>query len=309
MNNSVDLKSTDTANKSDSKLISRINGLSEISAKYGLVLCDVWGVLHNGVKAYAGAIEALSTYRKNGGTVVMITNAPRPRGPVYEQLKRLGVPTNANDGGIYDEVVTSGDATQALMRQAPKKMHFIGVYEKDKNLFEGFDIELVGEDEAQAVICTGPFDEVNDTAQDYIPVLKKFHERNLPFICANPDKVVEVGDRFIMCAGAIADEYEKMGGTTLIAGKPHAPIYEQAIKEAKQITGKTFEKSDILAIGDGMPTDIKGAQDFGIDVLYISAGIHAGEYGDADDPEDAMLQKFLIDNNASPVSYIPRLQW
>lgn len=289
--------------------VRRIAGLSDLSSQYSLVLCDVWGVLHNGVKAYEGAIEALSTFRKNGGTVVMVTNAPRPRGPVYEQLKRLGVPTDTKDGGVYDEVVTSGDATQALMRQAPKKMHFIGVYEKDKNLFEGLDIELVGEDEAQAIICTGPFDEEKDTAADYIPLLKKFLEKDLPFICANPDKVVEIGDRFIMCGGAIADEYEKLGGKTLIAGKPHAPIYEQAIKEATSITGKTFEKSDILAIGDGMPTDIKGAQDFGLDVLYISAGIHAGEYGDADDPNDGQLQKFLVNNNAKPVAYIPRLKW
>ncbi|MBL1406739.1 MAG: TIGR01459 family HAD-type hydrolase [Hyphomicrobiales bacterium] len=288
----------------EANAVSRIKGLSDLSNQYSLVLCDVWGVLHNGVKAYEGAIEALSAFRKNGGTVVMVTNAPRPRGPVYAQLKRLGVPE-----GVYDEVVTSGDATQALMRQAPKKMHFIGVYEKDKNLFEGLDIELVGEDEAQAIICTGPFDEDNDIAADYIPVLKKFRKRNLPFICANPDKVVEIGDRFIMCGGAIADEYEKLGGETLIAGKPHAPIYEQAIKEASSLTGKTFEKSDILAIGDGMPTDIKGAQDFGLDVLYISAGIHAGEYGDADEPNDGLLQKFLVKNNAKPVAYIPRLQW
>lgn len=292
-----------------SNAVRRISGLCDLSNQYSLVLCDVWGVLHNGVKAYQGAIEALSTFRNNGGTVVMVTNAPRPRGPVYEQLKRLGVPIDANNGGVYDEVVTSGDATQALMRHAPKKMFFIGMIEKDKNLFEGLGIELVGEDEAQAVICTGPFDERNDTAADYIPLLKKFKDKNLPFICANPDKVVEIGDRFIMCAGAIADEYEKMGGETLIAGKPYAPIYEQAIKEANAIAGKDFSKSDILAIGDGMPTDIKGAQDFGLDVLYISAGIHAGEYGEADNPQDDLLQAFLIQNSAKPVAYIPRLKW
>lgn len=299
MNTNVERNANSTQN-----IVSRIDGLSELSNQYGLVLCDVWGVLHNGVKAYQGAIEALSEFRQNGGTVVMVTNAPRPRGPVYEQLKRLGVPE-----GVYDEVVTSGDATQALMREAPNKMHFIGMIEKDKKLFEGFDIELVGEDEAEAVICTGPFDEVKDTAADYIPLLKKFRDRDLPFICANPDKVVEIGDRFIMCAGAIADEYEKLGGNTLIAGKPHAPIYQQAIKEASSIAGKTFVKSDILAIGDGMPTDIKGAQDFGLDVLYISAGIHAGEYGKADNPHDGLLQEFLVKNNAKPVAYIPRLQW
>lgn len=309
MNTNVESSAEPSANSNLKANVRRIQGLSDLSSQYGLVLCDVWGVLHNGVQAYQGAIEALSTFRKNGGTVVMVTNAPRPRAPVYRQLKRLGVPTDPNDDGICDEIVTSGDATQALMRKAPNKMHFIGVLDKDKNLFEGFDIELVGEDEAQAVICTGPFDEFNDKAADYIPLLKKFREKNLPFICANPDRVVEIGDRFIMCAGAIADEYEKLGGKTLIAGKPHSPIYEQAIKEANSIAGKTFEKTDILAIGDGMPTDIKGAQDFGLDVLYISAGIHAGHYGEADNPQDDLLQSFLVENNAKPVAYIPRLKW
>lgn len=282
----------------------RINGLSGIAANYDLILCDVWGVLHNGVKSRPGAINALSQFRDEGGTVIMVTNAPRPRAPVYLQLKNLGVPD-----GVFDEVVTSGDVTRTLMKDAPSKMYFIGMLEKDKNLFEGLKIDLVDADDAQAIICTGPSDEYNEVAADYIPLLKEFKKRNLPFICANPDKVVEVGDELILCAGGIADEYENLGGKTLIAGKPFAPIYKTAIAEAEELSDRKFDKSKILAIGDGMPTDIKGAQDFGLDVLYISGGIHAAEYGPVEDPNDVGVQDFLAANSAKPVAYLPRLVW
>ncbi|MFK7902144.1 MAG: TIGR01459 family HAD-type hydrolase [Nitratireductor sp.] len=282
----------------------RIDGLNEIADNYDLILCDVWGVLHNGVKAYEAAVNALSSFRKNGGTVVMVTNAPRPRAQVYEQLKRLGVPD-----GVFDRVITSGDVTQALMADAPKKVHFIGMYEKDKHLFEGQNKELVSEEEAEVIVCTGPLDEYNDTAQTYTKMLERCAKRDLDFICANPDKVVEVGDKLIMCGGAIADEYERIGGTTLIAGKPFAPIYKQAILEAEELSEKQFAKDRMLAIGDGMPTDIKGAQDFGLDVLYVSAGIHAAEYGEAKNPIDSKVQSFLKKNNAKPVAYIPHLSW
>ncbi|MGB7287459.1 MAG: TIGR01459 family HAD-type hydrolase [Salaquimonas sp.] len=281
----------------------RINGLSEIADNYKLVLCDVWGVLHNGVTPRKGAIEALTEFRKSGGTVVMITNAPRQRKSVFIQLENMGVPE-----GTFDTVVTSGDVTRDLIRNGAKNMLHIGP-EKDLNLFEGIDVNLVNEEEAKAIICSGLWNEQTETPSDYIEQLTRLKNRGLPFICANPDIVVEVGDHLEYCAGAIAREYSNLGGTTIIAGKPHHPIYDVAIAEAENISGKVFEKQDILGIGDGMPTDIKGAADYGIDVLYVSAGIHAGEYGDADNPDHQGVTNFLAENHAQPVAYLPRLEW
>lgn len=282
----------------------RIAGLSQIAENYDLLLCDVWGVLHNGVRARPDTIDALSRFRnETGGTVIMITNAPRQRKSVKAQLVNFGVPE-----GTFDEVVTSGDVTRTLIRKAPSKMLHIGP-EKDLNLFEGIDVDRVSEQEAEAVICSGLWNEQSETPEDYLPLLERLKARDLAFICANPDIVVEVGDHLEYCAGAIAREYERLGGKTLIAGKPHHPIYDTAIEEAQALTGKTYDKSRILGIGDGLPTDIKGAQDYGIDALYVSAGIHAGEYGDAENPDAEGVSRFLADNAASPVAYLPRLVW
>jgi HAD superfamily hydrolase (TIGR01459 family) len=288
---------------SNPESVQRIQGLRAIADNYDLVLCDVWGVLHNGLAPRSGAIEALSSYRKSGGTVVMVTNAPRQRKSVILQLENMGVPE-----GVFDTVVTSGDVTRDLIRQIGGKMLHIGP-KKDMNLFEGIEVDLVSENEASSIICSGLWNEQTETPEDYIELLGRMQKRDLPFICANPDIVVHVGDKLEFCAGAIAREYSKLGGKTLIAGKPHHPIYTLAIAEAEQITGKTFDKAKILAIGDGMPTDIKGAADNGLDALYVSAGIHADEYGAADNPDHAGVLAFLAKNNQAPVAYLPRLEW
>lgn len=289
-----------TVEKTETK---RINGLSEISDRYSLVLCDVWGVLHNGIAPRAGAIQALSQFKAKGGVVVMITNAPRQRKSVFIQLENMGVPE-----GTFDTVVTSGDVTRDLIRNGAAKMLHIGP-EKDLNLFEGIDIDLVTEDEAEAVICSGLWNEQTETPEDYIELLGRLKNRKLPFICANPDLVVEVGDHLEYCAGAIAREYSRLGGETLIAGKPHHPIYDLAIIEAEALSGRKFAKSEILAVGDGMPTDIKGAKDYGLDSLFVSAGIHTQEYGDAENPEHEGVLSFLKKNGGGPVAYLPRLEW
>jgi len=285
----------------------RISGLSAIANAYDLILCDVWGVLHNGLEARSGAIEALSNFRANGGIVIMITNAPRQRKSVRVQLANMGVPQ-----GTFDEVVTSGDVTRVLIRQFVEngsgKMLHIGP-EKDLNLFEGIDVERVEEKNAAAVICSGLWNEQTETPQDYTTLLTRLVERNLPFICANPDIVVEVGDHLEYCAGAIAREYDRLGGETLIAGKPHHPIYDTAIAEAQTLAGREFDTSRILAVGDGMPTDIKGAMDYGLDVVYVTAGIHAAEYGSPDNPDHHGVLAFLAENRADPVAWLPRLEW
>lgn len=283
--------------------IPRLGGLSEIAGHYRLILCDVWGVLHNGIRPWPGAVDALSRFRAAGGTVVMVTNAPRQRRSVFRQLEGMGVPD-----GTFDTIVTSGDVTRELIRQGPRMVFQIGP-ERDLNIYEGLGVDLVEVGEAEIAVCTGLWDDQTETPEDYRDLLAQLRSRNLPMVCANPDIMVEVGDRLIYCAGALARAYEELGGKTLIAGKPHRPIYEQAIREASAIAGEDFERSAILAIGDGMPTDILGATGFGIDALFISAGIHAGEYGPAEDPDHASVGAFIARHGVHLAGYMPRLSW
>lgn len=284
--------------------IPKISGLHQIADDYDAILCDVWGVLHNGIAPWSGAIDALSSFSKKGGKVVMITNAPRTVAPVLKQLEGMGVPLS----GVFDEVVTSGDATRALIEQLDGPIHYIGP-DRDKSLFDGLNVDLVDWQDADAIVCTGLRDDATETPQDYHDLFVSFHEAKLPFICANPDLVVEKGDKMLWCAGALARDYAAMGGETRIVGKPHKPIYDLAISRLAKLSGTPIERSRILAIGDGMPTDILGAKQNNLDVLYISAGIHSAEYGDAENPDDDKLQQFLQLHDASPIAYLPRLCW
>jgi HAD superfamily hydrolase (TIGR01459 family) len=279
-----------------------ISSLEAMGGNYSAILCDVWGVVHNGVRAFAEATASLTWVREKGLAVVLITNAPRPHGPVEAQLTSLGVPKSA-----WDRVVTSGDVTRDLIRSGPRRIFHLGP-DRDMALYDGLDVELVEEFEAQAVICTGLYDDDTETPDDYAEMLRRMRARNLPFICANPDIVVERGDRMIFCAGALARDYGLLGGRTLIAGKPHGPIYEAALKAASEVLGRPIEASDALAIGDGVLTDVKGAESYGIDVLYVSGGIHAGEYGDPQDPDAEKLAAFLGTRGHHPVAVIPRLR-
>jgi HAD superfamily hydrolase (TIGR01459 family) len=281
----------------------RIAGLSQISHRYDVVLCDVWGVVHNGRAAWPTATDALYRFRAKGGIVVLITNAPRQHRSVLRQLGLLGVPD-----GCFDAVVTSGDVTRDLIRKVPRKLFHLGPA-KDANLFEGIDCERVGEDEAEAIVCSGLFDDQTETPADYAPLLARFAARGLAMICANPDIVVEQGERLIWCAGALARDYAALGGRTEIAGKPFRPIYEAAIRHAEARRADEVVKKKILAIGDGLPTDIAGASAFGVDALYVAAGIHAAEYGDADNPDEARLAAFLAREHAAPPYWLARLRW
>lgn len=275
--------------------------LDELMDRYDVLLCDVWGVLHNGVDSFASASAALSRARKAGLTVVLITNAPRRFDSVAQQIQALGVPESS-----YDRIVTSGDVTRELIRNAPRHVFHLGP-ERDETLYEGLDVELVEEREADVVVCTGFFDDETETPEDYAEMLTRFRSRDLPFICANPDIVVERGDRLIWCAGALARDYSQLGGRTLIAGKPHRPIYEAAVAGAREVRGEPVDPARVLAIGDGMLTDIKGADLFGIDALYISGGIHAGDYvmGGVQDLEK--LLAFLAKHGSNPVATMTML--
>lgn len=276
--------------------------LAEISRKYRVILSDVWGVIHNGVKAHIPACEALAAARAAGSIVILITNAPRPNTGVEEQFRSLDVPDNC-----WDRIVTSGDVTRELIAQSARRLFHLGP-ERDLPIYDGIDVELVEEFEASAVCCTGLFDDDTESPEDYAEMLQRMRSRDLPFICANPDIIVERGDRLIWCAGALARDYGLMGGRTLIAGKPHRPIYEAAIAAATEIAGSSIGENDVLAIGDGMLTDVKGAANAGFDVLYISAGIHAAEYGDADNPDRVRLAAFLQTHGHHPVGFMTRLR-
>ncbi|CVI59418.1 MULTISPECIES: TIGR01459 family HAD-type hydrolase [Agrobacterium] len=278
----------------------RILTLGEITAGFDVILSDVWGVLHNGVSAFPDAAVALREARKAGKTVVLITNSPRPAPGVIAQLRVLGVPDEA-----YDRIITSGDVTRGLIAEGPKKVFLLGP-ERDMPLLEGLDVDVVGEVEAQSVVCTGFFDDETETPEDYTEMLKGFIARNAPMICANPDLVVERGERIIPCAGAMAAYYEQLGGEVRIAGKPHAPIYEACLAAAREVRG-AFAKDRVLAIGDGMPTDVKGAIASGLNLLYISGGIHAAEYTLNGQTDEALLNAYLKGQGAAPGWWMPRL--
>ncbi|MCA0278071.1 MAG: TIGR01459 family HAD-type hydrolase [Proteobacteria bacterium] len=279
-----------------------IASLEALTGRYSALLCDVWGVIHNGVSAFPEAAAALAAARDKGVAVILITNAPRPRDGVIAQLANLGVPETA-----WDRVVTSGDVTRDLIRSGPRKVFHIGP-ERDYSLYDGLDIELVEEFEASAVVCTGLFDDEIETPDDYAEMLRRLRARDLPFICANPDIVVERGHQLIWCAGALARDYGQLGGRTLVSGKPHRPIYEAALQAAGEVLGREVAKAEALAIGDGMVTDVKGAADNGVDVLYVSGGIHARDYGEPHDPDPARLAAFLDKHGYAPVATIPRLR-
>lgn len=280
----------------------RIASLDAITGSYAAILCDVWGVMHNGVNAFAEAGAALARARSAGLAVVLVTNAPRPHGEVEAQLDALGVRRDA-----WDRVVTSGDVTRDLIRSGPRRVFHIGP-ERDLPLFDGLDVELAEEFEASAVTCTGLFDDESESPADYAEMLQRFRARDLPFICANPDITVHRGEEEVWCAGALARDYAQLGGRTLIAGKPHAPIYAAALDAAGEVLGRPVERTEALAIGDGVLTDVKGAESYGIDVLYVSGGIHWREYGSQDKPDVERLAAFLSAHGHCPVAVIPRLQ-
>ncbi|MCZ2328981.1 TIGR01459 family HAD-type hydrolase [Bartonella sp. F02] len=244
-----------------------LTNIDIIMDDYDAVFCDVWGVVHDGVHTFEAALKALQKIKKAGKSVIFITNSPRLRQDVATQLDTMRI-----NPDYYDAIVTSGDVTRDLISAAPRQIFFIGPHH-DVALFEGLDCEFVEEREATAVVCSGFLEEYDATPQAYEEMFRRIQARNLPFICANPDIVVHFGDREFWCAGALARLYQQLGGEVRIAGKPHAPIYECAFEKLTEICG-SVDKNRILAIGDSLLTDVKGAIHFGIDVLYITSGIH-----------------------------------
>ncbi len=278
--------------------------------QYKGLLCDIWGVVHNGVDVFPSAVDALEAYRRSGGSVALITNAPRPSLSVQAQLAQIGVPETA-----WDIIVTSGDAIRALLTRHPGSKFFHLGPDRDHALIEGLDLELVNLARAEYVLCTGLYDDETETPQDYVSLLGKMVDKQITMYCANPDKVVHRGERLIYCAGAIADRYREMGGRVILAGKPHEPIYRLVFEQLEQTTGSRLTSSQVLAIGDSIATDLSGAAAAGLDTLFISGGIHGHEVGTAlDRPEEAILSGFLENlfrelPSLRLVGVQPRLAW
>jgi HAD superfamily hydrolase (TIGR01459 family) len=275
-----------------------------LAPAYDVVLCDVWGVVHNSVVAFADACDALARFRQQGGTVVLITNAPRPAAVVMTILDGLDVPRAA-----YDAIVSSGDVTRAVIAaRAGKRVFHVGP-ERDVPMFAGLDTPLAGVESADYVVCSGLFDDTTETPQDYAALIAAMRERELPMLCANPDIVVERGEKLVYCAGAIADAYAAAGGSVLYAGKPYRPIYEQALEVARSARGRAIEPARLLAIGDSVRTDLTGAAGFGIDCLFVTGGIHAEELGGRDRPNAAALGDIFAAAGLAPKAVMQRLVW
>jgi HAD superfamily hydrolase (TIGR01459 family) len=280
-----------------------IDHFSALAPRYDLVLCDVWGVVHNGLAAYREACDALARFRAAGGGVILITNAPRPTPWVMRQFDRLGVPRDA-----YDGVMTSGDVSREVVAARGGAVYHIGP-ERDLSIFDGIDIRFTDVNAADYAVCTGLFDDTAETPDDYEPLLETMRTRKLFMLCANPDLVVARGDTLVYCAGAVADRYAAKGGEVLYAGKPYRPIYDAALAKAAASRGVLPPRQRTLAIGDSLRTDISGALALGIDGLFVAGGIHAEELGAGGNISADALAAAFAAAGVTPNAVTPRLKW
>jgi HAD superfamily hydrolase (TIGR01459 family) len=275
--------------------------LSDLVTGVEVILSDIWGVVHNGLESFPEACEALHTYRQRGGTVILITNAPRPADSVQRQLRKLGVADET-----YDAIVSSGDLTRHFVADHPgKKMFWLGP-ERDSSIYRGLDAVTAPLEQADYIVCTGLFDDETESAEDYRAMMLQAREHKLPLVCANPDIVVERGDRLIYCAGAVAELYRELGGEVIFYGKPHRPIYERAMALAAERRGHPAPLDRVLAIGDSVRTDLTGAHGFGIDCLFVTRGIHSEDFEGIDQLDPASVKELF---GHPPKALIRELKW
>ena len=282
-----------------------LTGLSALAGRYDALLSDVWGVIHNGRESFPGPCEALARWRETHGPVVLISNAARPAAEVAVQLDGLGVPRAA-----WSALVTSGDVTRIeLAARAPGPAWAVGP-DRDLVLYDGLHLDFAGPEDAAFVSCTGLVDDESETPEDYRARLAVAAGRGLPLICANPDRVVQRGPLMIPCGGALADLYETLGGSVIMAGKPYPPIYVRALDEVERLAGRPIDLGRVLAIGDGLPTDVLGARRMGLDCLFVTDGIHAAEtQGPDGQPDRAKLDGFLAGHQAVARYAVADLVW
>jgi HAD superfamily hydrolase (TIGR01459 family) len=281
-----------------------LSGLSEVARGYDALLCDVWGVLHNGHAPYLAAADALHRFRAECGPVILLTNAPRPVADVESLMRRIGVPLDC-----YDAILSSGAvAREDFIRRIEEAGRTLRVFhigpDRDGGVLGGLDIARVEIAQADVVLSTGLFDDETETADDYAPMFREMKARGLAVLCANPDIVVQRGETLIYCAGALAEAYEKLGGEVVYYGKPHPPIYLAALALAERISGRPIERP--LAVGDGADTDIKGANRMGIDALFVAQGIHAAQLGEL--AAEGLAQLFVVPE-AHPKAAMRTLVW
>ena len=286
-----------------------ITSLAEISDSYDALFCDLWGCVHDGLTPFADAISAMQSFRTKGGTVMLVTNAPRPHAPVRKQLQRIGVPDNA-----YDGIATSGDSARAAMfcGAVGQNIYFIG-QTHDQDFFSPLElvedpktITQVTLEEAEGIVCCGPFDPLADL-QEMQPQLLFAKSKGLKLLCANPDIVVDRGNTREWCAGALAKLYTEIGGESLYFGKPHSPIYDLARLRLNTL-GKSIPDSRILCVGDGVLTDIDGALGEELDSLFITGGLAARETKTVDQPEPQALEAYLTQEMMQPTYSIGKLR-
>jgi HAD superfamily hydrolase (TIGR01459 family) len=282
-----------------------IQRFEPLAQDYDVVLCDVWGVVHNGIAAFPAACDALMRFRARGGTAILITNAPRSGEAVARILDRLKVPRDA-----YDAITSSGDVTRGIVKaRLPQSVFHLGP-QRDLSIFAGLDMRFAPPEAADYVVCTGLFDDTIETPENYRDLLHALAARSRFMVCANPDIVVERGDTLVYCAGALADAYAALGGQVLYCGKPHAPIYELALATATaRRDGKIPTRPRVLAIGDSVRTDLMGAMNFGLDCMFVTSGIHAEEYGSREAPDLAALSAMFAAAGVKPRGVMRELLW
>jgi HAD superfamily hydrolase (TIGR01459 family) len=278
-----------------------IEHFATLARDYDALLCDVWGVIHNSIVAFPETCAALEQFRQTGGSVVLISNAPRPEAGVIRMLDRLGVARS-----VYDRIMTSGDVTREFVARRLGHVYHLGP-ERDRPIFSGLEIEFGPIETAEYVVCTGLFDDETEGPEDYRGLFEQMKARNLLMLCANPDLLVERGERLVYCAGALAELYGSLGGEVLYAGKPYRPIYDEALAVIAAARGT--QSMRVLAIGDSVRTDLIGARTLGLDCLFITGGIHAEELGDRDNPDLVRLGEILASADVHPRAVMRRLVW
>jgi HAD superfamily hydrolase (TIGR01459 family) len=285
-----------------------IDSIKDLGEGYAAWLVDIWGVMHNGRRAFPRAVAATRSFREQGGIVVLLSNSPRPSPGVQEQLRRLGVPDDA-----YDATVTSGDLTRHELAKHKGAIVFHLGPERDLPIFQGLAVKLGRPEDAELVVCSGLIDDETETPDDYIGLMRALAARKLPMICANPDHLVERGDQLVYCAGALASLYEKEEGHAIYAGKPHAPIYLLALETISALAGRAVPRSEVLAIGDGVNTDIAGAASLGIDSVFVASGLHvpsnSGGEASAETLDGRHLAELFANAKGRPLGAMRALVW
>lgn len=282
-----------------------LHAAGPLLSRYDVLLCDVWGVVHNGLTAFEGACAALHRFRQEGGTVILVSNAPVPKHRVEAMLATRNVPAST-----WDDIVSSGAIALAhIAGRGFTRLHLIGPRDRDEAFFREIEAGSAHLDEAEAIVCTGLTDDRTQKPQDYVPLLEKALRRKIPFVCANPDLLVDVGGTLLYCAGAIADIYEHMGGHVYWAGKPHLNAYETAHRIAEGLRDANVPREKCLVIGDAIRTDLKGAENFGCDALFVASGIHRHEAMEGAALSPTKLAALFPPGTPRAVAAMTELRW